>query len=409
MGALAVHSPESTLSALEKYDIDQSTLAEWEQALNLSIPIDEQGTKRYSPHHINLFKNIRKHLALGRTLGQIKEMITLPPTEQARPSNLNANGYTSPGYASVPETQARVNAPIEQTTINNTVNVTGAAAIAEPRPQVAQAATVSQVAATSPAEPANVPTITSTITTDKIPTQSPMASQQNALLGLVERLMSEKDQLGKKLMETEKLNSHLYNANAMFHRKVKEHAQDVKTLQTQLATAKTQQEDVDPIRHLDDKARLHRQLLDMEKHLLTANQQVVLKEQSLQQQQHHIALLEQRIKDSHKHVPASAYVGTWQERAQLAEVVYDSFGINFEAERNQTLNIPQPPQRLYGNAVILSTQYDYEANPMWKRNETLMLAYEADNTMSGELITEFLLDGVPVGKAIYQVHCQRLA
>ena len=384
-----MYTMESTLAALEKYDIDPHTLAEWERELNLSIPMDDAGNKRYSPHHINLFKNIRKHLALGRSLGQIRDMVTLPPSDQARPVGKPANFSTQP---QTPRTTVSITPMQSVQTVNSPV-------ITPVSPQASSPVTngTSRVA-----ESTNGHSVSSQAAL-------PATPQHNALLTLVERLMAEKDLLNKKLMETEKLNSHLYNANALFHRKVKEHANQVEQLKTQLTDAQVQHQESDSIRHLDEKSRLHKQLLDMEKHLLNANQQIVLKEQNIQQVHQRVNLLEQRIKDANQPIEAESFVGTWQEHAQLSEVIYDSFGINFETDRQRKLNIPEAPQRQYGNAAVLVTQYDYEANPMWKRHETLFIAYLNEQELAGELMTEFLLDGVPVGKAIYKVVCQRQA
>jgi DNA-binding transcriptional MerR regulator len=105
-GVLSVYTVESTIAALEKYDIDPQTLAEWERELNLTIPMDETGHKRYSPHHINLFKNIRKHLALGRSLSQIRDMVTLPPSDQAKPTGKPGVYVTQPSPS---RTQAQAN------------------------------------------------------------------------------------------------------------------------------------------------------------------------------------------------------------------------------------------------------------------------------------------------------------
>lgn len=379
-----MYTTETTLAALEKYDIDPATLSEWERELNLTIPMDSSGQKRYSPHHINLFKNIRKHLALGRSLSQIRDMVTLPPADQGRPT---------------PKQNAYVSQPVTSKVMTNPVVSIPVASIPETngRHVAPQASVTRDVTPSETTLPTN---LLSEAT-------APAAPQHNALLTLVERLMAEKDQLNKKLMETEKLNSHLYNANALFHRKVKEHANQVEQLQGQLVTAQEKHDNSDQMRHLDEKSRLHKQLLDMEKHLLHANQQIVQKEQHIQQMNQRAGSLEQRINEVHKPIPAETFIGQWQETAQLSEVVYDSFGINFESDRKRNLNIPEAPTRRYGNAAVLITQYDYDANPMWKRHETLFISYINDNQLTGELVTEFLLDGVPVGKAVYAVNCLR--
>ena len=76
----------------------ESDLNAWEKALNFEIPVDEYGRKQYSPHHINLFKNVKKHIALGRTLNEIRQIINLPPLIDSKPGNPKT-GDSKPGEA----------------------------------------------------------------------------------------------------------------------------------------------------------------------------------------------------------------------------------------------------------------------------------------------------------------------
>jgi hypothetical protein len=95
------------------------------------------------------------------------------------------------------------------------------------------------------------------------------------------------------------------------------------------------------------------------------------------------------------------------ETGSLVEVVYDNFGINIEPERVRLFRISDMPTRLYGNTAIINTSYQYETNNLWKRDESLIVSYIDEQTLAGELIAEYILDGVPVAKAIYRVTCRR--
>jgi DNA-binding transcriptional MerR regulator len=369
-----VFTVETTLDALRKFDIDALTLADWEAQLGLNIPTDAHGEKLYSPHHINLFKNVRKHLALGRSLTQIREMITLPPQADAK---VSAEEVSATAPAKGVET---AEPPVQE---KMTVE-----------PAAAQPERANEVATSSP--PLSKPYAT-----------HPRQINQNGVVHLVEKLMEEKDQLQKRLVETEKLNSHLYNANAMFHRKVKDMNEVKEQLEARIQDLNSQLEDHGSFRFLDEKARIQKQLLDMEKALLNQSANVENRDQEVRRLHQTIADLQTQVQRSQQAIDARAFKADWMEHAALSEILYDNFGINFEPDRVRLFRIAEAPLRTFGNTAVITTRYDYETNPLWKRIETLTVAYIRSDLLEGELATEFILDGVPVAKAIYKVRCER--
>ncbi|MEM0952369.1 MAG: hypothetical protein AAGI66_09565, partial [Cyanobacteria bacterium P01_H01_bin.74] len=225
-------------------------------------------------------------------------------------------------------------------------------------------------------------------------------SEPAMALHLVERLTQEKDQLYKKLVETEKLNSHLYSANGLFNKKVRE-------LTAQLKTLKAAVDETEKFQLMDDKAKLHKQLIDVEK-LGQYKQEEILnlkialdeKTKALEEAKAKLALANQAFSAHH-------FCGDWMESGTLADVVYDNFGIAIEPERIRLFRISEPPERLYGKTMIISTNYQYDTNTIWKRDETLIVNFIDSNTLRGEVLVEYIMDGVPVAKAVYQVTCSR--
>jgi DNA-binding transcriptional MerR regulator len=384
---------ETALETLQKYDIDEQVLLDWESRLGLVVPTDEYGRKQYSPHHINLFKNVRKHLALGRSIEQIREIISLPPTSASRPTQ-------------------------------------------EPQPlhpQEVGPQTLNETNAPSHLAPAHVTkTYASTPQRNTLSRHNP-ARGDAAMVELVNKLVGEKDQLHKKLLETEKLNSHLYNANTMFHRKVKELTQQVSGLKTFIGQVQDKMKegtkDSQNLKLLDDKTRLQRQLLETEKVSTAKEHEVDALKKALElaneklgkieaqtterinliqmQANQSIVSLEHRLANVQEFGKPDLFCGDWIEQGKLVEVLYDNFGINIESERNRVFRIAEKPSRTYGHAAIINTFYEYETNAMWKRTEQLIVSQINDNRLEGELVVEFILDSVPVAKAVYRTSYTR--
>lgn len=357
------------LDRLKKFDIDQQTLDAWEQALGLSIPVTN-GEKQYSPHHINLFKNVKKNLALGRNLEDIKSLISLPPEDEAKPVSQNSVVSEQPTESAIP------------------------------RPgNIIASKPYSKETPVSLSNPASKPPV------------SAQTYDSERFTKVLDRVLAEKDTLQKKVLETEKLNSHLYNANNMYHRKVKELNKTIENLQQQL------KEDQN-LKLLDEKSRLHGQLIQSEKMIQSQHSDIETLQTSLSKEKAHSEevelILGSKVKDLESQLLSAVqgfdplnFCGNWQESSTLIHVVYDNFGINVEPVRNRVFQISEPPAYCYGNTAVISTQYEYENNPVWKRYETLMLTHIEQNVMRGQLTVEYIIDGVPVCKVAYQVACNK--
>lgn len=357
-----MYTVDTALDALKKYDIRDIDLQEWERALSLDIPMDEYGRKQYSPHHINLFKNVKKHIALGRTINEIRQIISLPPINESKPQ-------------AQPPKQA-------QRTANSEAMTPPA------KPVQAKVITKNTYASQPKAPTALRPTQ---------PTEVPGAAN---VVNLVQRLTKEKDQLYKKLMETEKLNSHLYSANNLFHKKVKE-------MTLQIGQLREGMKENENFKLLSDKAQLHRQLITAEKKLQYKQDEIQTLQRQIEGLNEHIDRQDSRIDALTSGFDAGHFLGDWMETGHLVEVLYDNFGINIEPERVRLFRISEPPARIYGNTAVITTGYQYETNNLWKRNETLTVTYIDENTLEGELNAEYILDGVPVARALYRVSCRR--
>ncbi|HEY9686020.1 MAG TPA: MerR family transcriptional regulator [Coleofasciculaceae cyanobacterium] len=410
-----MYTVDTALESLKKYDISESDLLCWEDDLELEIPVDEYGRKLYSPHHINLFKNIKKHIALGRTIDEIRQIISLPPLTDSRPKGKAAHASVS--AASTPPSMQSM----QQVLAEAQHNVSGAAQqpvapppkmmppqqqpaprlqeIAQPKPQARE---MPEPAAARPA-PAKVITKSPYASLPKRPATGGSGADGNGaanVVNLVQRLTREKDQLYKKLLETEKLNSHLYSANSLFHKKVKE-------MTTQIQKLRESLHENERFKLLDDKAKLHKQLIAAERLAQQKDEQIQNRKQEADKLRQEIRQLESRIGTMIEDFEPSSFQGDWIESGHLVEVAYDNFGINIDPERVRLFRISEPPQRLYGQTAVITTSYQYETNNLWKRNETLMVSYIDADTLEGELIADYILDGVPVAQALYRVSCKR--
>jgi len=498
-GRLSLYTVETALEALRKYDITRDDLVTWESALGLDIPVDATRQKQYSAHHINLFKNVKKHLALGRTIDEIRNIIVLPSLAQSRvESSSSEQTALNPQFATVlsspqvSQTSDKTQAIGQNATIRTSPQPQGSVPasseagtrmpassgpsiqtqqklenIAPPaaqffdikqRPQtyIAEASAPPAIQQASPGvalKEASNHSLDSTATQVQTnQTQSPKAvdmstassysapppvtsepplakplesknpytsiprravlrspktesSESSAggaakVLNLVQRLANEKDALYKKLMETEKLNSHLYSANSLFHKKANEMSRQINQL-------KQDRNEMERFKLLDDKSRLHKQLLEAERLTQQKQDEILQREKTIYQMQAEIEKSHKQIKNLSAAFNPEKFKGDWLETANLLEVAYDNFGINIESERVRLFRIPEVPSRLYGSSIVINTTYHYENNSLWKRYESLMVAYTSDDLLQGELTAEYVLDGVPVAKAIYRVSCRR--
>ena len=325
-----MYTAETVLDTLKPFDIEEKSLRTWEKQLGLEIPVDEYGRKQYSPHHVNLFKNVKKHLTLGRTIEEIKSIIDLPPLDSGQKVSVGKSAY-----ASVPN-----------------------------RPRL----TPSQGAAT--------------------------------VVELVHRLTAEKDTIYKKLIETEKLNSHLYSANTMFHGRVKE-------LSARIEQLRFEMKENHNFKLMDDKAKLHKQLIEAEKARQNIENELSIQNKQTKILNDEMEVLKERIAGLTDRFDPHNFCGDWVENGQLLEVSYDNFGINIEPERTRLFRIAEAPERVFGNTAVVTTSYQYETNKLWTRHETLTATYLDCYTLKGEVVAEYILDGVPVAKAVYTVTCHK--
>lgn len=405
-------------ASLARFGIDEGQIDHWESALGLSIPRDEDGNRRFSPHHVNLFKNVKKHLTLGRSLDEIRQLVHLPEDAQALPMEGATASRPRPGVSlDLRETsqgltpQAPLSTrPPAQTQQTSQQFSNANARMQEIVSQLSRPATADK----EPPQPASperqAQQMPERANTAMPPQQAPTASMamlapstpgtEWRALELVDRLLAEKDTLQKRLLETEKLNSHLYNANQLFHKKVKQ-------LSDQLLGLREKFNEGEHVRLMDDKAKLQKQVLMLEK-------QQQMKQEELDGRHREIGELNQRIeslnlemRDMRQKFDPTRYCGEWAETATLDEVVYDNFGIQLEQERKRVFKIGEAPTHLYGHTAVLTTRYAYESNSLWQRIETAVLVHMNDRRLTGELFIDYVLDGVPVARAVYRINCER--
>jgi hypothetical protein len=102
-------------------------------------------------------------------------------------------------------------------------------------------------------------------------------------------------------------------------------------------------------------------------------------------------------------------LGNWRESLKLREIQYDTFGLNVESERSQHRLIDSTPTRIVGNVAFMTTRYAYPDNDLWQRLETLTFVFMEENKGQGELQVDYILDGIPVCRAIYTAHLERIS
>jgi hypothetical protein len=218
---------------------------------------------------------------------------------------------------------------------------------------------------------------------------------------IVERLMGEKEANQRKLIEAEKLNSHLYNVNNLFNKKVKELTQMVQQLKT---VANEQQN----MKLMEEKAVLQRQLLDVERNKLEQQRAFSQEQQKASLLARQLENVQQQWQELTTGFNPKRFVGHWQETLLLKQKVFDTFGLNVEPQRNQHRVFEIAPTRVAGNAGFFSFEFKYPDNTVWKRLEQLSLVSISPDELVGEVSVDYVLDGVIVCRAIYQASLQRV-
>lgn len=362
---------------MQKYDIDSATLAYWEKALGIVIPTDEAGQKRYTTQHLYLFRNVKKYLALGRSLKDIKALVSLPPSTDSHP------------IASAAETLDTATEPLPTLT-------------APPKPFGSVPVKTTAPTLQKPMPSAKSPTPSSPGVLAGPATLGGLSASPNQAIQLVERLIQEKDELHRKLVEAEKLNSHLYNVNNLFHRKVKE-------LTALVVKLKANNQEKVNMKLLDDKSKLQRQLLEAERGRLEKQRELDAAYKTVHELQKQKQELEEDIRQQQEVYNPNLFIGRWSETAELDRVEFDHFGLNLESTRSREQTFDTPPQRVYGRCAVLVTPYGYDDNPLWRRQEMLILSFVDKSTLTGELLVDYELEGATVCRAVYRVRMVRLA
>ncbi|MBX2860326.1 MAG: MerR family transcriptional regulator [Vampirovibrio sp.] len=457
-----MYTVDEVVASLKKFDIPENTLKDWENQLGIVIPQNSAGTKQYSPHHINLFKNIKKQLTLGKPFEDIKQLVTLPPDTSAVPVDLKP--YASTPQKPILQRLAEAKEEQDRTEEQNNLTESVTPETRAPEPEVRESkvpeatsesvsnllqATISDVTVNSlnvePSPQGLPPLDESSFTqpnTDQLgdsitnllnsgipaskpkdpqaetaaaastpapvverPTPKPVEAATNIhsnVLHLVEKLMGEKDQVQSKLVEAERLNTHLYNANQVFHKKIHEMTQQIDSLRI-----RTDKEDDQHFKMLDEKDKLHKQLLEVARRLQLKEVSIRDKEYEVETLQKKANQLEDELNHFRHGFRPEVFLGDWEERSHMKEIVYDNFGINIESNRTRRFRIAHVPDVVFYNSAIITTHYEYETNSMWKRTETLMATCIDPDRIDGQLTVEYIADDVPVTKVIYRTTCHR--
>ncbi len=360
---------------MEKFHVSATEVEDWQQQLGIALPLDPgTGQRLYTQHHINLFKNIKKHLTLGRRFDDIKALVTVPD---------------EPISPMVPTPSP--------TSLATIASGQKSAAVSTPESiKLHSLSRYGQGATGLGTEEA------STLTT------------------LLERTLSEKDELQTRLMETEKLNSHLYNANNLYHRKVRQ-------LSDQVGSADVQEQR--QFKLMDDKAKLQAQVLEAEKNCVELRQQLQQLENAHQRSNEDahakIENLQRQVKylqselypggatnpdapTMSSRIPGEVFCGDWTEHATLMEVRFDHYGIELDPSRQRPFRMSAEPADRMGNLAKVVTTYAYQNNASWQRVETLLLTPSGPDVLEGVLDMTFVMDGKAMANALYKVHSQRV-
>ena len=397
-------STEALLNELERFQILRDDLVSWENALGMSIPTDADGKAVYSELHLNLFKNIKKHLALGKSFADIQKLVQIPanlsvavaieatPTtaasasigEPTLPSHMQSSTHTAPTMSSQPKPSAN-------------------SLLASPprRPVAPNQSLVSRSQSAETLQPS-----TQAKNFGHTNTTTP---HQHELMELLRQTMAEKDQLQQQLIEVEKLNSHLNNANGMFHRKVKQ-------LDEALKASQAAGDQNRLFQLMEDKARLHHQVLDSEKTIGQLKKQLMLSDELVlkarqdaltneQQWVKQVQFLQSELaaQGGSRQPNAESFCGVWNEEAYWLETRFDTYGVDIPADRRRLLTIAQPPTQCIGSIAVISQTYRLDQQPQWQRTETLLLTITNPMRLQGLMDVTYRLNETPVAQAWYRI------
>jgi hypothetical protein len=152
---------------------------------------------------------------------------------------------------------------------------------------------------------------------------------------------------------------------------------------------------------------LQKKMMKMELVNQKRTEELQAKVQEIESLQYRCKILDVQLKKLTGEFDRNNFCGDWYESSQLLDIAYDNFGINIEPERSRLFRISEAPDHVFGTTAVLTTHYEYETNTLWKRSETMIVSHLPDERLIGEMIVEYVLDGVPVAKATYRISCTR--
>lgn len=450
------------VEALSPYEIEPEDIETWQHEFNL-LPITNGNANilKYEPYHVSLFKSIKKHLMLGRTIPEIKRLLILPPLNTAipRPTEITTQApkaetsslhkvvalaqSTAQEIQQAQSEQIDSDLTLENESANTaTQDLLTARDMAKDVKHFAQLSRIqtdstqdnhgnndkpqgdirsiylvsdnqTQSRATDQegslqrrarwSKAAPIKQKLKRLSTPNASLEDVMARQstvndQSALLILVDRLVSDKDDLNSQVAELGRLNTHLNKVNSIYMQQVQSFKTDLDKAAETITVLEKQAKLHERIQLMDDKSRLQDLLIQSE-------QKCVELDQLVQQRQQEVNKLQAQASET---FDANQFVGEWIEQAELRQIHYDSFGVNLPKNRSRVFKLTYAPQRLYGPAAVIETIYDYRTNTLWKRMETMIVLYRPmTNSLQGELIIDYLLEGQSVAKASYTFTAER--
>jgi hypothetical protein len=446
---------DNAIQELRRFSISEEEISTWVHAFGLTLDSDANGNTLFSSRQLDFFRNIKKQIALGKTLAEIKNSTVLPATPvksfatptvtaptidfselperihraenktEAEPpitesdefldflqhpadQSLDALLSNAQPLERIERSTVSISWPDEEADLLDEADLTielpqvieeqsqeeREAILAAYRLEEAKTQTLEEEVSNSLPQAVGSNVIPARFEQSKrygTQTLSARKSQQSGpnagLVTLIDRLISEKDDLQTRLDWISKQNSHLYQANQIFKLRIKELELDTTQASFQLDQNKV----------IDDKSQLQKQVIDAELKLVEQERQMLQLQQKISEL--NLALANR--------VSPEKFVGHWTEEAKLSRIVFDDYGINIDETRSRAFKISTLPERCFGHTAILETQYNYQNNPLWKRQETMVLNLVNENTLQGELTLEYVLDNVTVGKALYHIRCVR--
>jgi hypothetical protein len=158
---------------------------------------------------------------------------------------------------------------------------------------------------------------------------------------------------------------------------------------------------------MNDKAKLHRQLLEAERQRLDQQRELDGCYKQINHMQKELLTAQQALSQANQPVEPNQLLGQWHEASELQTVVYDSFGVNVEASRTKMVALEPASTHAYGQSVVVRQTYTYQQNALWQRHETMLLSVINAQLLQGELTVDYWLDGAPVCQARYSVTLTR--